>query len=411
MKYIKVLFLLFLVISCGEEEKQIINESPFDVIVLEPVQVSKAYPIPTYVHYMPWFESPEFAEFPQVDKGNWGQHWTMATRNPENIDSNGKREIASHYYPLVGPYDNGEPDYLEYAVVCLKLAGLDGILIDNPGITDVYDGRLLQDHTDAIIPWLKKAGLKFGLVYEDAALKNADEQGIIGNRVEEGKRVIKYMEDNYFNKDEYVKINNRAVLLNFGPQGIFTEADWLEVFSALSNKPIFIPLPFRNLGTAAEGEFAWVSESISNNFYQRCINFNFDVCIGGAMPGFNDYYQEGGWGAGYTFYSDLDGALFEQSLQRAENYDIDILQIITWNDFGEGTIIEPTEEFGYQRLSQLQNFLGVQFDEDDLALSVELYKKRKEYQGDELINQKLDQVFYYLVSLQIDKARELLGEI
>lgn len=132
---------------------------------------------------------------------------------------------------------------------------------------------------------------------------------------------------------------------------------------------------------------------------------------GGAMPGFNDYYQEGGWGAGYTFYDDLDGALFGQSLQLAKNYNIDMLQIITWNDFGEGTIVEPTLEFGYSRLEQIQNFLGVNYSETELSLAVELYQKRKEHKGKSLENNKLNQVFYYLISLQIEKAKLLLEEI
>ncbi|GAA4275123.1 glycoside hydrolase family 71/99-like protein [Aquimarina gracilis] len=399
----------------NESKKYIVTatfeERTFNVTVFDPVTVSKTYNTPTYAHYMPWFESPEYAEFPQTDKGNWGLHWTMANKNPLNIDANGKREIASHYYPLIGPYDNGEPDYLEYAVVCMKLSGLDGILIDNPGITDVYDGRLLQDHTDAIIPWLEKAGLQYALVYEDSALKNAEEQGIISNRVQEAKRVIAHMETNYFSSNSYIKVDNKPLLLNFGPQAIFTEAEWLDVFSGLSEKPIFIPLPYRNLGAAAEGEFGWVDESINNNFYQRCIDVNLDVCIGGAMPGFDDYYQEGGWGNGFTFYDDRNGQLFKESLDRAKLNDITMLQIITWNDWGEGTIIEPSEEFGYDRLTVLQEFLGVSYTENDVSLAVDLYQKRKEYKDDSYANQVMDQVFYYLISLQIEKARDLLKQL
>ena len=71
------------------------------------------------------------------------------------------------YYPLVEPYDNGERDYLEYAAVCIKLTGFDGVLFDYPGNTPVYDWKLLFDHTNAMIPWLEKAGINFGIVYDD----------------------------------------------------------------------------------------------------------------------------------------------------------------------------------------------------------------------------------------------------
>jgi len=60
-----------------------------------------------FVHYKPWFETPEY-------QGFWGWHWKMNSMNPENILSNGQREIASHYYPLIGPYASNDPDVLEY---------------------------------------------------------------------------------------------------------------------------------------------------------------------------------------------------------------------------------------------------------------------------------------------------------
>ena len=129
------------------------------------------------------------------------------------------------------------------------------------------------------------------------------------------------------------------------------------------------------------------------------------------MPGFKDYYVEGGWGNGYTYYDDLNGQLFNETLLRAANHPISLLQIITWNDYGEGTIVEPTREFGYKRLEQIQTFLGVQYAEAELSMAVTLYKKRKQHKGQVLEDKKLDQVFYYLISLQLDKAKELLNKL
>jgi hypothetical protein len=403
-------FFLLLLISCSDKKETGITLKDFDVTEYPPSNLSKKYSIPVYAHYMPWFESPEFAEYPNTQKGNWGYHWTMATKNP-SISINGKREIASHFYPLVGPYDNGEPDYLEYAVVCMKLSGLDGILIDYPGITEVNDWKLLHHHTLAIIPYLKKAGLKFGIVYEDAALKNAFEQKIISDKVVEAKRVMKYMNDQFFSDPNYIRLNNKPLLLNFGPQALFTNNEWKSVLAEIPAIN-FLPLAYHgqsfNLSTSVNGAYAWVDETMNNNFYNYCSKLEF--CIGGAMPEFKDFYKEGGWGNGYTTYSALNGRLLEETLQRAKSNRIDAIQIITWNDFGEGTMIEPTLEFGYSRLEQLQSFLGVNYTKTELDLAVQLYKKRKENKGKVLENKKLDQVFYYLVSLQIDKAKNLLNE-
>jgi hypothetical protein len=33
-----------------------------------------------------------------------------------------------------------------------------------------------------------------------------------------------------------------------------------------------------------------------------------------------------------------------------------LVQVVTWTDFGEGTIVEPTREYGYRDLGMLQDF-------------------------------------------------------
>ena len=133
---------------------------------------------------------------------------------------------------------------------------------------------------------------------------------------------------------------------------------------------------------------------------------------GGALFEFREFYEEGGWQA--TNQSRLfnrDGALLRETLNNAKNTNSDFIQLITWNDWGEGTAIEPSQEYEYQQLEIIQEFLGMSLNPGSLALTVELYQKRKEHKNKLLENKKLDQVFYYLISLQFDKARDLLDEI
>lgn len=56
-------------------------------------------------HYMPWYVSKPVT-------GYWGWHWTMNYYNPDALNSEGKRRIASHYYPLIEPYDSNDADVL-----------------------------------------------------------------------------------------------------------------------------------------------------------------------------------------------------------------------------------------------------------------------------------------------------------
>ena len=59
----------------------------------------------------------------------WGWHWTMGTFDPDSEEGR-PATLASHYRPLIGPYDSGDPDVLEYHTLLLKLAGIDGVVID-----------------------------------------------------------------------------------------------------------------------------------------------------------------------------------------------------------------------------------------------------------------------------------------
>src|SRR4051794_29711016 len=83
-------------------------------LAAQPVAVSKTNPMPVYVHYMPWFQTPE-----TLGGTTWGWHWTMNNRNPNVIGANGQRQIASRYYPLIGPYDSSNRDVIEYHMLLM----------------------------------------------------------------------------------------------------------------------------------------------------------------------------------------------------------------------------------------------------------------------------------------------------
>jgi len=54
-----------------------------------------------------------------------------------------------------------------------------------------------------------------------------------------------------------------------------------------------------------------------------------------------------------------------------------MVQIATWNDYTEGTMIEPTNERGYASLVTLQKVLGVSYGQAELEIVKQLYDRRK----------------------------------
>lgn len=131
--------------------------------------------------------------------------------------------------------------------------------------------------------------------------------------------------------------------------------------------------------------------------------------FGVAYPGFNTFYEAGGWG-GPTFGLPYNGTgTFAQTLDMAKNSGVNYIQLATWNDYGEGTMIEPTREFGYGFLTTMQQKLGVPYAQGDLELINTLYQQRKQYAGNAAKQSQLDQAFNFLVSLQVASAASILG--
>ena len=200
------------------------------------------------------------------------------------------------------------------------------------------------------------------------------------------------------------------MLLVFGPEEFHQPDEWGDILSVLSNEPTFVTLNYTSAQTVphSSGEYIWVDKGSLDNKYAN--KNNFDVFIGGAYPGFLDFYSEGGWGEGYFTIAHNNGETFRQTLQKAKNADTNYLQLITWNDYGEGTMIEPTEEFGFLLLEMVQQFTEVAYRKTELETIYSLYKLRNQVSNTD-DKKRLDQAYYYLVSTQFDKAKHLIDSL
>jgi hypothetical protein len=82
---------------------------------------------------MPWYVAKPFST-------TWGWHWTMNVFDP-GAKEDGKRRLASQYTPLIGAYDSGDPAVLEYHLLTMRMAGIDGLIVDWYGLADHSDLR------------------------------------------------------------------------------------------------------------------------------------------------------------------------------------------------------------------------------------------------------------------------------
>ena len=395
-------------ISCSKDDEPTEKkEEEFTLEKYAPEEVSKTNTTKVYMHFMPWFETKETS-----DNGNWGIHWTMATKNPDNINSNGKREIASHFYPLTGPYASGDPVILEYQLLLMKYAGIDGIFIDWYGSSDINDYALIQKNTQTLIDQLDEVGMNFAIVYEDRTISEAVSKNASFDRIAGAQNDMIFLKQNYFKNNHYIKIDGQPLLLNFGPIEFHNESEWTQIMSVFSTPPIFLVLNGKSAeaGNTSSGEYIWVDQTSLDSKYASMDQF--DYFIGGAYSGFKDFYGLGGWGESFSLEIDhQDGKTLRDNLAKAKTAHVNMVQLITWNDYGEGTMIEPTEELGFKPLNEVQNFTGTTYNQPELESIFNLYQARIKYKDNSEIQLMLDQVFYDFVSLKVDDAKALLESI
>jgi len=410
-KYILIVFLSLLFFSCKKSNPAIVKTTLVDttVTVTGTKPVVKTNNQKVFVHYMPWFETPATS-----GTGNWGQHWTMVNENPNVILSNGRRQIASYFYPMIGPYDSDDRDVIDYHLLLMKYAGIDGIIVDWYGIHNVDDYALNKRNTDSIFSRMPGAGLQFGICYEDASL--AQVKAVAGiDTVTAAQQDFAYLQSAYFSSNSYIKINNQPLLLDFGPQGLKTTADWQQAFSQLSTKPRLLSLEYAGgvTGSSGSGEFAWVDATDQTNlqgFYQNRAP-SLPTFFAGAYPGFQDFYKQGGWGNTLFLLNYNGTSTLQNSLNLAKSSGTNYLQLITWNDYGEGTMIEPTLDFNFSFLQTIQVYTGVTYTVTELQLIYKWYTLRKKYIGNSSVELQLTQAYNDLVALDVTDATSIISSI
>jgi hypothetical protein len=148
-------------------------------------------------------------------------------------------------------------------------------------------------------------------------------------------------------------------------------------------------------------------------FYRKARRWDYGVA--GAFPGFYDIHQEAGVRASHGYLDAQQGETLRFTLQLALEQNPDVIQLITWNDYGEGTIIEPTEEFGYQYLEIVQDTrreiqaTPLPFTYDDLHFPLQLPNARQARAGDAEITARLDTAVEALLAGDRETAAGILA--
>ncbi len=320
------------------------------------------------IHVMPWFAAPPLS-------AEYGWHWTMGKLNP----AEGK--VASHYRPLVGAYDSLDPHVVELQVGWMKLAGFDGVLADWYGVEDVYDYAMIHERTKALFAACERAGLKVSVIYEDQSVGNPVKNGIRPESylVEGAASAGNWLGKEWISRPSWLRLKGKPTLGVFGPQA-FKEAEWAAFRKGTGDIHL---LGLHQARPGFDGVFDWPLPSQGHDWPKRFGEraAGQKVRMTTAYPRFHDYYEEGGQ-TGHPDLSDRLGLTYAETLALGLAAKPDAVQVATWNDWQEGTQIEPSVELGMRDLiitqqARRQIDSGFAFTALDLEAPLALYRLRK----------------------------------
>lgn len=369
-------------------------------------------------HYMPWYSinpidrSDAAKKLPSTER-QWGWHWTMNHFDPEN-ESNGKRPIASKFYPLIGPYDSGDPDVLEYHLLLMKSCGIDGVIVDWYGLTNYRDYAVLHRNTTRMLQQCERLNMKFVICYEDQTIPAL----VDGKKLSEADRVshavneIQWLSKYWFKSPSYTKSNGRPLILSFGHSGL-TKDEWSQCLDELSTPVAYVSQDIRRDG--AVGGFGWPSPNAGMQQVDRFLTESreWPVSIPAVFPRFDDIYKEANVSNGYPTLPDNNGKTLKMTLQKAIDSKAAFIQLATWNDWGEGTQIEPSLEFQFRDLELVRSMLQKTIKPDlttqnrDDQVVLQIFKQRRSEQFDA---SKLDEIVQLIVAEKWGEARRAIAK-
>jgi glycoprotein endo-alpha-1,2-mannosidase len=408
------------------------------VVSPKPVERVKGTDKYVYAHFLTWFKTREFSGQWEM----WKSDYNDAVYNPDTILENGRHDVATTSYPLTDVYDSSDPIIIEYQFLLMKLSGIDGIIVD-------LDGRRINPYRHqclmTIVPYLEKYNLKLILCFEEWC--GYWPKGTYPNRDAEIKAAadeIGWMMDNFVDKPFYGTVDDRKPVLVFRKiaDQWFNVKEWAKLAPLITGKGgalIFDDSQFSSFAHVSDGKFFWVGgfqQGSNTSTLEYCIkgykhffNRNDGVArtsppyvLGSATPAFNDT-PVWGWGAGPHIAPDYKGKRFTATWELSIDNKADLVQLVTWNDWNEGTQIEPSDTYGYKYLELNKKFTAKykgntdKVPDEALRIPIKLFQLRKanekltDSDKKKITNEKLDAVRDALLNGRYADASSMIDSV
>ena len=330
------------------------------LLLFSDIVVANNNKVEVICHYMTWFKYRKKADN-KLEVSHWKWSGKKANHDPRKSNNGKIRDIYSVLYPRIGIYDSGDPLVIDYHILSAKAAGISTLIIDwyNPGSDSDLAFQTLLERCE-------KLNMKVAICYEEKTC--FPDWNKISTRQEAIAKAVKdfsYMKK-YFNRKAYWSKDGKPIVLVFGGWGdwdngkkFFTDQEWSEIAQKSGTESWVVLQNHKENYPNIKAAFSWLGlgdPKYLGWYYSRgdalVEKGNLKFYIGSVCPGFDDR-GTWGWNSKPRFEAYLGLENFDRYLKRFDASKCSIIQVVTWNDFSEGTSIEPSVQYGNLFLNRL----------------------------------------------------------
>jgi hypothetical protein len=286
------------------------------------------------------------------------QGWSNGDEAPANVSKVDTRtllypgsstKIFAHFMPWFGQgghhdigYNSADPNQVTKQVEDMISRGIQGMIVDWYGqkgshedITTQYVMSAAEAHSPFMFAVMEDAGAIRGCGSCQGALISD----------------LTYAYNKYEQSPAYYRINGRPVVFFFDAQTL-PGVNLAAARAAVPGNPIFIIKDASGFTiSGADGAYSWVTDTFNNsNWGQAYLDYFYKTgaanasrqTFGSTKKGFNDGMAS--WGAGRVVPQNCGQTWLNTFSEIGKYYSasgqLENLQLVTWNDYEEGTALE-----------------------------------------------------------------------
>ena len=325
--------------------------------------------------YYPWYRTMDYSY-------TW-KHW-------DNVDPEEKTIDDSTHYPEIGAYDSSNPEVIELHMEQAKDVGIDTLIVSWWGIRDSKNPDANQV-LEKILDKAEDYGLKISLYYEynpsegtgdDFSDISRTDPAQVEARVEDGINDFKHIYQEYSDHPAYLHLEGDPVLFVYS-RAINQVAweEWAAIAAGfkdetgerfalisdrmsmlnqdfLDGKAVFDGVHLYNFAGAIENLPAVEASQVAADKYQRLLEIADSrgaVATATVIPGYDDTKIR----TPGIEVSRAEGELYQNLWEEALRVNPDWVLITSWNEWHEGTEIEPSIEHGDEYLELTREYSQV----------------------------------------------------